>query len=216
MLSVAVPAAVVATVTAADWISGVVIAVTLPLIPFFAALVGLHTKAATRRQWRLLAQLGGHFLDVVQGLPTLKAFGRAKFQEQVIAKVTSEHRTATMATLRIAFLSALVLELSAALATAIVAVETGLRLLYGHMPYQTALLVLLLTPEAYLPLRAAAAQYHASAEGTAAAESIFAILDTPPPAPRAAPAQAAPAQAAQAAGPARPPRFPTCARPRSG
>ena len=188
VLSVAVPAAVVATVTAADWISGVVIAVTLPLIPFFAALVGLHTKAATRRQWRLLAQLGGHFLDVVQGLPTLKAFGRAKFQEQVIATVTSEHRKATMATLRIAFLSALVLELSAALATAVVAVETGLRLLYGHLPYQTALLVLLLTPEAYLPLRAVAAQYHASAEGTAAAESVFAILDTPLPAQTAQPA----------------------------
>jgi ATP-binding cassette subfamily C protein CydD len=143
--------------------------------------VGLHTKAQTRRQWRLLAQLSGHFLDVMQGLPTLKAFGRAKYQEQVIAKVTDEHRSATMATLRVAFLSALVLELSAALATAIVAVETGLRLLYGHMPYETALLVLLLTPEAYLPLRAVAAQYHASAEGTAAAESIFQILDTPLP-----------------------------------
>ena len=181
VLSVLVPAAVVATVTAADWISGVVIAVTLPLIPLFAALAGLHTKAATRRQWALLAQLGGHFLDVVQGLPTLKAFGRAKFQERVIAKVTDEHRAAAMATLRVAFLSALVLELSAALATAVVAVETGLRLLYGHMPYQTALLVLLLTPEAYLPLRAVAAQYHASAEGRAAAEGILGILDTPLP-----------------------------------
>jgi ATP-binding cassette, subfamily C, bacterial CydD len=181
MLSVLVPAAVLATVTATDWISGLVIAVTLPLIPLFAALVGLHTKAQTRRQWRLLAQLSGHFLDVVQGLPTLKAFGRAKVQEQVIATVTEQHRSAAMATLRVAFLSALVLELSAALATALVAVETGLRLLYGHMPYQTALLVLLLTPEAYLPLRAVAAQYHASAEGSAAAESVFKILDTPLP-----------------------------------
>jgi ATP-binding cassette subfamily C protein CydD len=181
VLSVLVPAAVVGTVTAVDWISGVVIAVTLPLIPLFAALVGLHTRAQTRRQWRLLAQLGGHFLDVVQGLPTLKAFGRAKAQEQVIATVTEQHRSATMATLRVAFLSALVLELSAALATALVAVETGLRLLYGHMPYQAALLVLLLTPEAYLPLRAVAAQYHASAEGGAAADSIFQILDTPVP-----------------------------------
>jgi ATP-binding cassette subfamily C protein CydD len=181
VLSMFVPVAVVVTVTAADWISGAVIAVTLPLIPLFAALVGLHTKAQTRRQWRLLAQLSGHFLDVVQGLPTLKAFGRAKYQEQVIARVTSEHRSAAMATLRVAFLSALVLELSAALATALVAVETGLRLLYGHMPYQTALLVLLLTPEAYLPLRAVAAQYHASAEGTAAAERIFQVLDTPLP-----------------------------------
>jgi thiol reductant ABC exporter CydD subunit len=182
VLSVLVPAAVLATVTAVDWISGLVIAVTLPLIPLFAALVGLHTKAQTRRQWRLLAQLSGHFLDVVQGLPTLKVFGRATAQEQVIAEVTEQHRSTAMATLRVAFLSALVLELAAALATALVAVETGLRLLYGHMPYQAALLVLLLTPEAYLPLRAVAAQYHASAEGAAAAESIFGILDTPLPA----------------------------------
>jgi len=188
VLSVLVPAAVVGTVAAADWISGVVIAVTLPLIPLFAALVGLHTRAQTRRQWRLLAQLGGHFLDVVQGLPTLKAFGRARAQEQVIATVTEQHRSAAMATLRVAFLSALVLELSAALATALVAVETGLRLLYGHMPYQAALLVLLLTPEAYLPLRAVAAQYHASAEGSAAADSIFQILDTPLPPQASTPA----------------------------
>jgi ATP-binding cassette, subfamily C, bacterial CydD len=183
VLSVLVPAAVLATVTATDWISGLVIAVTLPLIPLFAALVGLHTKAQTRRQWRLLAQLSGHFLDVVQGLSTLKAFGRAKAQEQVIAAVTEQHRSAAMATLRVAFLSALVLELSAALATALVAVETGLRLLYGHMPYQAALLVLLLTPEAYLPLRAVAAQYHASAEGSAAADSVLEILETPLPTP---------------------------------
>jgi ATP-binding cassette, subfamily C, bacterial CydD len=187
VLSVLVPAAVLVTVTATDWVSGLVIAVTLPLIPLFAAMVGLHTKAQTRRQWRLLAQLSGHFLDVVQGLPTLKAFGRAKAQEQVIAAVTEQHRSAAMATLRVAFLSALVLELSAALATALVAVETGLRLLYGHLPYQAALLVLLLTPEAYLPLRAVAAQYHASAEGGAAAESIFGILETSPP-PQAGPA----------------------------
>jgi ATP-binding cassette subfamily C protein CydD len=178
MLSVLVPATVVVTVTSVDWISGVVIAATLPLIPLFAALVGMHTKAQARRQWRLLAQLGGHFLDVVQGLPTLKVFGRAKAQEKVIAKVADEYRSTAMATLRIGFLSALVLELSAALATAVVAVETGLRLLYGHMPYQVALLVLLLTPEAYLPLRTVAAQYHASAEGSAAAESVFEILET--------------------------------------
>jgi ATP-binding cassette subfamily C protein CydD len=194
VLSALVPAAVLATVTAVDWISGLVIAITLPLIPLFAVLAGLHTKAQTRRQWRLLALLSGHFLDVVQGLPTLKAFGRAKAQEQVIAAVTEQHRSTAMATLRVAFLSALVLELSAALATALVAVETGLRLLYGHLPYQAALLVLLLTPEAYLPLRAVAAQYHASAEGSAAAESIFQILDTPLPAaaPAAGPRAAVP------------------------
>jgi ATP-binding cassette subfamily C protein CydD len=181
VLGVLVPIAVLARVAAADWISAAVIAVTLPLIPLFAVLVGWHTKAQTRRQWRLLAILGGHFLDVVEGLPTLKVFGRAKAQEEVIAKVTDDYRRTTMATLRVAFLSALVLELAAAVATALVAVEVGLRLLYGHLGYETALLVLLLTPEAFLPLRAVGAQFHASMEGAAAAGRAFEILDTPVP-----------------------------------
>ncbi len=191
VLSVLVPIAVLARVAMADWASAVVIAVTLPLIPVFAVLVGWHTKAQTRRQWRLLATLGGHFLDVVEGLPTLKVFGRARAQEEVIAKVTNDYRTATMSTLRVAFLSGLVLELAAALATALVAVEVGLRLLYGHLGYETAMLVLLLTPEAYLPLRAVGAQFHASMEGAAAATRVFEILDTPQPGPRpTAPRQA--------------------------
>jgi ATP-binding cassette subfamily C protein CydD len=181
VLGVLVPLAVLARVTAADWISGLVIAGTLPLIPLFAILVGLHTKARTQRQWHLLAALGGHFLDVVEGLPTLKIFGRAKAQAEIIRRVTEEHRSATMSALRIAFLSALVLELAAALATALVAVEVGLRLLAGHIGYETALLVLLLTPEAYLPLRAMGTQFHASAEGTAAADRVFEILDAPVP-----------------------------------
>jgi len=181
VLACVVPVAVLIRVGLADWISGVVIGVTLPLIPLFAILVGLHTKAVTQRQWRLLARLGGHFLDVVEGLPTLKLFGRGKPQAEVIGRVTGEYRKATMATLRVAFLSAFVLELAAALATALVAVEVGLRLLAGHMSYSTALLVLLLTPEAYLPLRAVGAQFHASTEGAAAARDVFAILDTPLP-----------------------------------
>jgi len=181
VLACVVPFAVLIRVGLADWLSGVVIGVTLPLIPLFAVLVGLHTKAVTQRQWRLLARLGGHFLDVVEGLPTLKLFGRAKPQAEVIGRVTGEYRKATMATLRVAFLSAFVLELAAALATALVAVEVGLRLLAGHLSYQTALLVLLLTPEAYLPLRAVGAQFHASTEGAAAAADVFAILDTPVP-----------------------------------
>jgi ATP-binding cassette subfamily C protein CydD len=183
VLAVLVPAAVLARVLAADWISAVIIAVTLPLIPLFAVLVGWHTKASTRRQWRQLATLAGHFLDVVEGLPTLKVFGRARHQEKVIAEVTGRYRAMTMATLRVAFLSALVLELAAAVATALVAVEVGLRLLYGHLGYQTALLVLLLTPEAYLPLRAVASQFHASMEGAAAAGRVLDILDTRPPGP---------------------------------
>jgi len=181
VLACLVPLAVLVRVGLADWMSGVVIGVTLPLIPLFAILVGLHTRATTQRQWRLLARLGGHFLDVVEGLPTLKLFGRGKRQAEVIGAITDEHRAATMKSLRLAFLSGFVLELTAALATALVAVEVGLRLLTGHMSYQTALLVLLLTPEAYLPLRAAGAQFHASTEGAAAARDVFDILDTPPP-----------------------------------
>jgi thiol reductant ABC exporter CydD subunit len=184
VLAFVVPLAVLARVTAADWISGIVIAVTLPLIPVFAVLIGLYSKEQTRRQWRLMGVLGGHFVDVVEGLSTLKIFGRAKAQAQVIKKVTDEHRTATMAGLRVAFLSALVLELAAALATALVAVEVGLRLLAGHIGYETALLVLLLTPEAYIPLRNVGAQFHASAEGAAAADRAFAILHTKPAAVR--------------------------------
>jgi ATP-binding cassette, subfamily C, bacterial CydD len=182
MLAVMVPLAVLARIAFADWISAVIIAVTLPLIPLFGILIGWHTRAQTQRQWRLLALLGGHFLDVVSGLPTLKLFGRARAQAQVIEEVTSAHRKATMTTLRVAFLSGLVLELTAALATALVAVEMGLRLLYGHVSYQTALLVLLLTPEAYLPLRNAGGQFHASTEGATAAQRAFEILDTPLPA----------------------------------
>jgi ATP-binding cassette, subfamily C, bacterial CydD len=182
VLACLVPLAVLARVMAADWISGLVILVTLPLIPVFGVLIGLYTAERTGRQWRLLARLGGHFLDVVEGLPTLKVFGRARAQAELIKKVTDEHRAATMAGLRVAFLSALVLELAAALATALVAVEVGLRLLAGHIGYETALLILLLTPEAYLPLRNLGAQFHASAEGVAAADDVLAILDTPLPA----------------------------------
>ncbi len=177
VLAVLVPLAVLAVVARADWISALVVALTLPLIPIFMALVGWHTQARTRRQWRLLNRLGGHFLDVVEGLPTLAVFRRAKAQAAVIRRITDEHRHATMGTLRIAFLSALVLELLSTIAVALVAVEIGLRLMYGMVDYQTALLVLILAPEAYLPLREVGARFHASMEGVAAAEQVFAVLD---------------------------------------
>ncbi len=192
LLASLVPLAVLIRVTMADWVSGLIIAVTVPLIPVFAALVGMYSKDRTRRQWQLLASLAGHFLDVLEGLPTLKVFGRARAQAEIIRRVSAEHRSATMTTLRVAFLSALVLELAAALATALVAVEVGLRLLAGHVGYETALLVLLLTPEAYLPLRNAGAQFHASVEGTVAAGRVFEILDSKPSAP--APDHARPAR----------------------
>lgn len=179
VLACLVPVAVLARVAASDWISGLVIALTVPLIPVFAVLIGLHTNAQTRRQWSLLARLAGHFLDVVEGLPTLKLFRRSAPQERVIATITEQHRVATMRTLRTAFLSSFVLELAATISTAVVAVEVGLRLLNGGMEYQTALLVLLLTPEAYVPLRAVGLHFHASQEGAAAADRVLSILDTP-------------------------------------
>lgn len=177
VLAVVVPVAVLVVVARADLLSAVLIGVTLPLIPLFMILVGLHTRARTERQWHTLAHLGGHFLDVVQGLSTLVVFRRAAAQAEVVRGVSESHRRATMSTLRIAFLSALVLELLATLATALVAVEIGLRLLSGHLPYETALVVLLLAPEAYLPLRAVGAQFHASMDGATAAAHALDVID---------------------------------------
>ncbi|RKN24252.1 thiol reductant ABC exporter subunit CydD [Micromonospora musae] len=185
VLSVTVPLAVLARIGLADWSSALIIAVTLPLIPIFGALLGWQAQAATERQWRRLTLLGGHFLDMVAGLPTLRAFGRARAQVDVVRRMADGHRVATMRTLRIAFLSALVLELVATLSVALVAVPVGIRLLGGGLALQTALLVLLLTPEAYLPLRAAGSRFHASQEGLAALNDAFAV-EAGGPAPRPA------------------------------
>ncbi|MEU7798234.1 thiol reductant ABC exporter subunit CydD [Micromonospora arborensis] len=191
VLSVTVPLAVLARVVFADWSSAVIIALTLPLIPVFGALLGWQAQAATERQWRRLALLGGHFLDMVAGLPTLRAFGRARAQTDVVRRMADGHRVATMKTLRIAFLSALVLELVATLSVALVAVPVGIRLLGGGLALQTALLVLLLTPEAYLPLRAAGSRFHASMEGLAALDEALTVSAVPV-APRAAEGAATP------------------------
>ena len=134
-----------------------------------------------------MQQLAGHFLDVVAGLPTLKVFGRAKAQIDAIGAVTDRYRRATMSTLRVTFLSSLILELVATLSVAVVAVEIGLRLMDGHLGLRTALFVLVLAPEAYLPLRLLGANYHASAEGMSAAEQVFAVLETPLPCTATAP-----------------------------
>ncbi|MFF8770157.1 thiol reductant ABC exporter subunit CydD [Kitasatospora sp. NPDC015120] len=172
-----VPPAVIGWLWWTDWASALIIVVTLPLIPVFGALVGMHTARRTARQWRLLARLGGHFLDVVAGLPTLRAFGREHHQTGVVREMADAHRRATMRTLRVAFLSSLVLETVATLSVALVAVPVGLRLLAGELDLRTGLVVLLLAPEAYLPLRAAGAAFHDSAEGIAVAERVFALLD---------------------------------------
>ncbi|MFB1045113.1 thiol reductant ABC exporter subunit CydD [Streptomyces chrestomyceticus] len=179
-LAVVVPVAVLARIVAGDWISAAIIVVTLPLIPLFMILIGWATQNRMDRQWRLLSRLSGHFLDVVAGLPTLKVFGRAKAQAASIRAITGEYRRATLRTLRIAFLSSFALELLATLSVALVAVGIGMRLVHGDLDLYTGLLVLILAPEAYLPLRQVGAQYHAAAEGLAAAEEIFAVLETPP------------------------------------
>ncbi|MDI3402712.1 thiol reductant ABC exporter subunit CydD [Streptomyces cavernicola] len=181
-LAIVVPVAVLARIVTEDWVSAAIIVVTLPLIPIFMILIGWATQARMDRQWRLLSRLSGHFLDVVAGLPTLKVFGRAKAQAESIRRITGEYRQATMRTLRIAFLSSFALELLATLSVALVAVTIGMRLVHGDMDLYIGLVVLVLAPEAYLPLRQVGAQYHAAAEGLAAAEEIFDVLETEPPA----------------------------------
>ena len=179
VLAVIVPLVVLAAVLSQDWISAAIIAVTVPLIPLFMVLIGMATRHATDRRLRALQRLAGHFLDVVAGLTTLKIFGRSKAQVQTIREVTAAYRRTTMATLRLAFLSSLVLELLASVAVALVAVSVGLRLLHGHLDLRTALFLLILAPEAYLPLRHVGTSFHASADGVRAAEQVFSVLDEP-------------------------------------
>jgi ATP-binding cassette, subfamily C, bacterial CydCD len=178
-LAVIVPLVVLAAVLSEDWISAAIIAVTIPLIPLFMALVGASTRERMDRQLRTLERLAGHFLDVVAGLPTLKVFGRAKAQAAAIREITERYRRTALSTLRITFLSSLILELVATISVALVAVAIGLRLLSGSLDLRSALFVLVLAPEAYLPLRQLGANYHASAEGMAAAEQLFAVLEAP-------------------------------------
>ncbi|MFE2281102.1 thiol reductant ABC exporter subunit CydD [Streptomyces sp. NPDC059454] len=182
-LAVVVPVAVLARIVTEEWVSAAIIVGTLPLIPVFMVLIGWATQSRMDRQWLVLSRLSGHFLDVVAGLPTLKVFGRAKAQAESIRRITAEYRRATMRTLRIAFISSFALELLATLSVALVAVTIGMRLVYGEMDLYTGLIVLILAPEAYLPLRQVGAQYHAAAEGLGAAEEIFSVLETPVPVP---------------------------------
>jgi ATP-binding cassette, subfamily C, bacterial CydCD len=181
VLAVIVPIAILLTVLGQDLLSTVIIAVTLPLIPVFMVLIGLYTRSRVDKQWRTLAMLSGHFLDLVSGLPTLKIFGRAKSQSAAILAIGDRYRSTTMGVLRVSFLSSLALELLATLSVALVAVSVGLRLAEGQITYSVALFVLLLAPEAYLPLRLVGQHFHAAAEGLGAADRLFTILETPVP-----------------------------------
>ena len=172
-----VPVLAIATLFWVDWLSGLIVLLTLPLLPFFAALIGRTTQAETEKRWSALASLSGHFLDVMRGLPTLVGYGRAERQVEVIGEVSQQHRVATMSTLRLAFMSSAALELLASISVAIVAVAVGLRLTHGSMTLQAGLLAILLAPEAYWPIRRVGAEFHAAADGAEAIDGILAELD---------------------------------------
>ncbi len=177
LLAVTVPVIVGVAVLTADVTSAVIIALTLPLIPVFMVLVGWTTQARTERRWRTQQRLARHFADLVTGLPTLQVFGRARAQAVGLRKTEDAHRGETMGTLRLSFLSALVLELLATLSVAIVAVTVGFRVVAGDLDLATALFVLVLAPEAYLPVRQVGVHYHDAADGMAAADEAFALID---------------------------------------
>jgi ATP-binding cassette subfamily C protein CydCD len=181
VLAVIIPVAILLTVVGQDIVSTVIIVITLPLIPLFMALIGMYTQSRVDRQWKTLAVLSGHFLDLVSGLPTLKIFGRAKSQVEAIRAIGDRYRSTTMGVLRVSFLSSLALELLATLSVALVAVSIGLRMAQGQLTFAVGLFVLLLAPEAYLPLRLVGQHFHAAAEGLGAAERVFTILETPVP-----------------------------------
>jgi ATP-binding cassette subfamily C protein CydD len=167
----------VLVVLRADWLSAVIVMATLPLVPLFMVLIGWSTRAAQERQWSALTSLASSFLDAVNGLSTLKAFGREARQVARIGRITDAYRRETVSVLRVSFLSGFALELAASLSVALVAVSIGIRLVDGSLGLGVGLFVLLLAPEAFLPLRRVGAAYHAASDGAAAADEVFALLD---------------------------------------
>jgi ATP-binding cassette, subfamily C, bacterial CydD len=175
------PLSLLAFIFPLDWISGLVLLLTAPLIPLFMVLIGSGAERLNQRQWRKLARMSAYFLDALQGLTTLKLFNASRRQAELIARISEDYRRSTMAVLRVAFLSALVLEFFATVSIAVVAVLIGFRLLHAQMGFKAGLFILLLAPEFYLPLRALGAHYHARMEAIGAAERIVVILDVPLP-----------------------------------
>ncbi|MGZ9163639.1 MAG: thiol reductant ABC exporter subunit CydD [Anaerolineales bacterium] len=176
-----IPISILIVVFPIDLLSGIIMLITAPLIPFFMIMIGKGAEIVTQRQYQTLSRLSAHFLDSLQGLTTLKLFGQAKAHTKNIAKVSDQFRDTTLNVLQITFLSALALELLATLSTAVIAVEIGLRLLYARMEFHQAFFILVLAPEFYLPLRMLGARFHAGMSGTTAARRIYEILDTPVP-----------------------------------
>lgn len=177
VLAVVVPVVMVAAIAWQDWPSALIILATIPLIPVFMILIGWTTREQVARRFRVQNRLANHFADLVAGLVTLQVFGRARGQVKGLAGTEDASRTQTMATLRIAFLSAGVLEMAATLSVAIVAVTLGFRVIDGGMDLATSLFVLMLAPEAYLPIRQVGVHFHDSANGQAAADAAFAVIE---------------------------------------
>ena len=177
VLAALAPAGILAWVGWQDWASLLILLGLVALVPVAMVLFGRETAVRTRRQWRRLSSLAARYLELVRGLPTLRAFGRVGHGRHEVAGATEGLRQATMSTLRVAFLSALALEFIAGIGTGLVAMVLGLRLLHGSVSLYTALAVLLVSPEVFLPLRRAGAEFHASAEGQAAADRILDVLD---------------------------------------
>jgi len=174
VVALAVPVVAIAYVFSVDWVSAVILIVTLPLIPLFTALIGRVAEDSTRKRWQTFQLLGGHFLDVLQGLPTLRLFGRGRAQVARLGEISDRLRATTMATLRIAFLSSFTLELLASLGVALLAVTIAVRLVDGTLDLRSGLTVLILAPEVYLPMRNLGAAFHGSMEGVDAAGASFA------------------------------------------
>lgn len=181
LLAATVTPAALAVVLGLDWVSAVVIAATIPLVPLFMVLVGQLTQGTSERRLVVMQRLGTQVLDLLAGLPTLLALGRARGPERRVRALGDANRRATMGTLRVAFLSGMVLELLTTLSVAVVAVGVGLRLVHGGMDLEPAIAVLVLAPEVYLPLRQVGTHFHASTDGIAAAQQAFAVLDEPAP-----------------------------------
>ena len=180
-LAVIVPLIILVFVFPIDLLSGIVMLVTAPLIPFFMILIGGIAGRLARQQYAALSLMSAHFLDVLQGLATLKLFNREAAQTDMIRTITDRFRRTTLSVVRIAFLSSLTLELLATLSIAVIAVEIGIRLLYSFIEFDRALFILIIAPEFYMPLRTLGARFHAGTNGAAADKRVFAILGAPSP-----------------------------------
>lgn len=184
LLAAILTPATVAVIACYDLQSTAIVVITLPLIPVFMVLIGLATAQRSAAALTTMTTLQARLLDLIAGIPTLRALGRARGPEQRVAELSAAHRRSTMATLRVAFLSALVLELLATLGVALVAVSIGLRLVFGEMTLSVGLTVLLLAPDVYWPLRRIGVEFHAAQDGKAAADQAFALIGQPTALPR--------------------------------